>query len=168
PRCIRLPLMLVPPHRCLPPLASSRVLPCDRLVFLFVFYITHRPPSSTLFPYTTLFRSGDRGGFARRRGPRERRLGLQQQLRGDQQPDEREGRGHVADLLGEGPQGGLGVADDRRALQRGDGECAPALPGAPFRRQRRLLSPRRRSTRCSRSATAARGPPRSGGGPARR
>src|SRR5690242_21064173 len=28
----------------------------------FFFLLTRRPPRSTLFPYTTLFRSGDRGG----------------------------------------------------------------------------------------------------------
>src|SRR5438874_9915325 len=38
--------------------------------FLFLFLMTRRPPRSTLFPYTTLFRSprdralGDRGGAA--------------------------------------------------------------------------------------------------------
>src|SRR2546429_6937544 len=36
----------------------------DRVVFFFFFLMIRRPPRSTLFPYTTLFRSG------RGRGPR--------------------------------------------------------------------------------------------------
>src|SRR5438270_6558880 len=32
------------------------------LFFLFFFLMIRRPPRSTLFPYTTLFRSGDRRG----------------------------------------------------------------------------------------------------------
>src|SRR5207248_9017102 len=32
----------------------------------FFLVMTRRPPRSTLFPYTTLFRSGDRGGAGRR------------------------------------------------------------------------------------------------------
>src|SRR6267142_3625130 len=36
--------------------------------FFFFFLMIRRPPRSTLFPYTTLFRS--RGGLARRRSPR--------------------------------------------------------------------------------------------------
>src|SRR2546422_8725267 len=33
------------------------------LVFLFFFLMIRRPPRSTLFPYTTLFRSSHRGGW---------------------------------------------------------------------------------------------------------
>src|SRR2546426_12609515 len=32
------------------------------IFFLFFFLMIRRPPRSTLFPYTTLFRSNDRGG----------------------------------------------------------------------------------------------------------
>src|SRR6266705_4119693 len=48
--------------------ARSRVL----LLFLifFFFLMIRRPPRSTLFPYTTLFRSPAAGGPARRRGRR--------------------------------------------------------------------------------------------------
>src|SRR3546814_16975753 len=49
-----------------------------RMVVL-VFLMTRRPPRSTrtdsLFPYTTLFRSADRGRRARARGRRRRRRG---------------------------------------------------------------------------------------------
>src|SRR5437868_11320330 len=34
----------------------------QRFIFLFFFLILRRPPSSTLFPYTTLFRSGSACG----------------------------------------------------------------------------------------------------------
>src|SRR3712207_9410211 len=39
---------------------------CSLLFFLMI----RRPPRSTLFPYTTLFRSGDRGGGSRAVGGR--------------------------------------------------------------------------------------------------
>src|SRR2546427_11126881 len=42
---------------------------CSTLFFFFFFLMIRRPPRSTLFPYTTLFRSGGSG----RRGPRQRR-----------------------------------------------------------------------------------------------
>src|SRR5258708_30768012 len=35
----------------------------SRYVFLFFFLMIRRPPRSTLFPYTTLFRSLERGDF---------------------------------------------------------------------------------------------------------
>src|SRR6267143_1620279 len=37
------------------------------LSYLFFFLMIRRPPRSTLFPYTTLFRSGPRGGLVRDR-----------------------------------------------------------------------------------------------------
>src|SRR5256885_14661646 len=40
---------------------------CSLLIIFFFFLMIRRPPRSTLFPYTTLFRSG-RGGRARPRG----------------------------------------------------------------------------------------------------
>src|SRR6266478_7965687 len=52
---------------------------CDFLVFFFL--MIRRPPRSTLFPYTTLFRSSRRrslacAGQSRRRAPRGRRESL--------------------------------------------------------------------------------------------
>src|SRR2546422_7441155 len=51
--------------------------------FIFFFLMIRRPPRSTLFPYTTLFRSPDRGGHAfpchhgvRRRGGAEHDVGV--------------------------------------------------------------------------------------------
>src|SRR5690349_23187802 len=46
---------------------------CSLLIFVFFFLMIRRPPRSTLFPYTTLFRSGSRadsqaGGQPRRGG----------------------------------------------------------------------------------------------------
>src|SRR5260221_12825071 len=38
-----------------PPLLSTHLIPC--LVLFFFFLMIRRPPRSTLFPYTTLFRS---------------------------------------------------------------------------------------------------------------
>src|SRR5439155_23046825 len=47
-------------------------LVCCFFCFLFFFLMIWRPPRSTLFPYTTLFRSRDRQGRVRR-GDRDRR-----------------------------------------------------------------------------------------------
>src|SRR6266853_4147943 len=35
-------------------------IPCMYILIIFFFLMIRRPPRSTLFPYTTLFRSGDR------------------------------------------------------------------------------------------------------------
>src|SRR3954467_16003628 len=48
---------------------GQRVLRAS-LCFLFFFLMIRRPPRSTLFPYTTLFRSHRRVRAARRRGRR--------------------------------------------------------------------------------------------------
>src|SRR5256885_4159830 len=40
----------------------------QHLSFIFFFLMIRRPPRSTLFPYTTLFRSRGAGGTGRRRG----------------------------------------------------------------------------------------------------
>src|ERR1043166_9754572 len=48
----------------------SRYLAC--VVSFFVFLMIRRPPRSTLFPYTTLFRSGSDGRQATDRGARVR------------------------------------------------------------------------------------------------
>src|SRR5262249_60152718 len=59
--------LLLPPRLCClcpPPLLHP-------LAFFFFFLMIPRPPRSTLFPYTTLFRSAARGsGRARRPSPR--------------------------------------------------------------------------------------------------
>src|SRR5258707_12064365 len=47
---------------CLPPLCSNSV--CHRFFFFFFFLMIRRPPRSTLFPYTTLFRSEPLGVVA--------------------------------------------------------------------------------------------------------
>src|SRR6266487_5061970 len=44
----------------------------DRFLPFFFFLIIPRPPRSTLFPYTTLFRSSRRRGGCGRAGPRRR------------------------------------------------------------------------------------------------
>src|SRR3712207_9534988 len=44
--------------------------------FLFFFLMIRRPPRSTLFPYTTLFRSGRRPPPRVRRVPTSRRVGV--------------------------------------------------------------------------------------------
>src|SRR3712207_6298550 len=65
-----------------------------------------RPPRSTLFPYTTLFRSKGRPGARHRRGPRGR------DERGQQPPGYREGlRGGLPVAEGE-------VLDERRGEER--------------------------------------------------
>src|SRR6266516_5704605 len=43
------------------------------IIHFFFFLMIRRPPRSTLFPYTTLFRSRGSGRAARRPGPRRRR-----------------------------------------------------------------------------------------------
>src|SRR6266566_9799317 len=42
----------------------------SRFVFLFFFLMIRRPPRSTLFPYTTLFRSGEADGQTETAPPR--------------------------------------------------------------------------------------------------
>src|SRR2546430_9501586 len=44
--------------------------PISSISLFFFFLIIRRPPRSTLFPSTTLFRSGSAGNFLCRRGPR--------------------------------------------------------------------------------------------------
>src|SRR6266480_7173260 len=43
---------------------------CSFYIFFFFFLMIRRPPRSTLFPYTTLFRPGRRDGCVDRRHPR--------------------------------------------------------------------------------------------------
>src|SRR4051794_41941789 len=43
---------------------------------VFFFLMIRRPPRSTLFPYTTLFRSGALGRYSGRKGERQRRMGV--------------------------------------------------------------------------------------------
>src|SRR5438045_6914623 len=51
-------------------LALLRFLPfSSRCLFSFFFLMIRRPPRSTLFPYTTLFRSHRQGGRGRALGP---------------------------------------------------------------------------------------------------
>src|SRR3712207_9214081 len=67
------------------------------LYFLFFFLMIRRPPRSTLFPYTTLFRSR---GRVRRRGPR--RTG-----RGPRRAVRRPGRRGLRGVVPRGRQHGL-------------------------------------------------------------
>src|SRR5437762_13269176 len=50
----------------------------DFSIFAFFFLMLRRPPRSTLFPYTTLFRSGPRPGSRRQKGDQEFREGDRQ------------------------------------------------------------------------------------------
>src|SRR5438105_9687081 len=46
-------------HYIMSPVVSYNVLSSDSLFLFFFFLMIRRPPRSTLFPYTTLFRSGE-------------------------------------------------------------------------------------------------------------
>src|SRR5437762_14374298 len=49
-------------------MSFSSIVLCDSYLVLFFFFLMiRRPPRSTLFPYTTLFRSVDRAHCGRRR-----------------------------------------------------------------------------------------------------
>src|SRR5215510_15855402 len=70
-------------------------------VFLFFFFLMiRRPPRSTLFPYTTLFRSPRRRGW-RVAGPglrvlrRRRRTGARARRRSEEHTSELQSRGHL-------------------------------------------------------------------------
>src|SRR6266498_3829310 len=82
-------------------------------VFFFFFLMIRRPPRSTLFPYTTLFRSGD--GLPRPPRPRgPRRDG----------PKDRSGRTvqpNVDRLAGREPGPGRGHRGSRCTIRRGQG-----------------------------------------------
>src|SRR5215813_14708695 len=61
-------------HENYPDLSSDldciiQLLENDVTFFFFFFLMIRRPPRSTLFPYTTLFRSSRRARLARGRGP---------------------------------------------------------------------------------------------------
>src|SRR2546427_10980634 len=109
-----------------------------------------RPPRSTLFPYTTLFRSRGAGDGMRRGGPR-RRLLRRAAVRGP-----------PGGLPGGGPRPGGAVAGAPRAARQGD------------RRQARSRGREGRDGRCGAVRGAPPGAPRAGapgraggGGPAR-
>src|SRR2546427_12573266 len=77
-----------------------------------------RPPRSTLFPYTTLFRSHRRADLVRRVGHR---------------PDRGVRPGHGACGDGKDPDAGLGGAEHGRGLEPGPlvpGGLGPPAPGA--------------------------------------
>src|SRR3712207_7741808 len=74
-----------------------------------------RPPRSTLFPYTTLFRSALLGDHLRRRPGRDQGVEARQRAAGDGDEDEREQR------AGEDRPGALpGELADRVGLQRSE------------------------------------------------
>src|SRR2546430_3726198 len=91
----------------------SSYLCVTRFYFFFFFLMIRRPPRSTLFPYTTLFRSldlvhHDVGGDHRGRG-----LGLRRQAlrHDDQEPHHRFLELHGALVLGQELRGGLELRD---------------------------------------------------------
>src|SRR5947209_20066575 len=61
----------------------------------FVFSRLPRPPSSTLFPYTTLFRSPARSCSARRRSRRSRRRRDRRDLRSEEHTSELQSRQYL-------------------------------------------------------------------------
>src|SRR2546425_6838826 len=89
-----------------------------------------RPPRSTLFPYTTLFRSQSRPGGGRLAGTRDRGLHV---LRGRPEGNDRGGRGggeRVMPRIVATPIAGPGERPRRGTPRRGTpGEVAGALPG---------------------------------------
>src|SRR6266478_10114674 len=100
------------------------------LFFFFFFLMIRRPPRSTLFPYTTLFRSRGRAARARRRAGRELRPGRPAHLRGPDRGGE-PARGQAGAAAGE-------VALDARAHRVRVSAAGEALgpPGAPPLRRR--------------------------------
>src|SRR2546430_13226883 len=126
-----------------------------------------RPPRSTLFPYTTLFRSGDRG----RREPQDRLL--ERRRRGAH-------RALGAPRGGALPQGGFPPRRLRRAPPRRDGlDRGEPLGAGGIRGPRRepagareprhgaaLRAQRERRGRRRRAARSFPGPPAPGGGAA--
>src|SRR5260370_29727885 len=103
---------------------------------LFFFLMIRRPPRSTLFPYTTLFRSGlDRVPVLRRRDLR-RREDIQTNLcdpGSDQLDGLRRGMRHVDDA----PVDERTAVDDADVHRLGVGEIGEALPGAEGERAMR-------------------------------
>src|SRR3984893_19108304 len=62
--------------------------------FFFFFLMIRRPPRSTLFPYTTLFRS-HAGCEARRRLRFRTQMALQKSVRSEEHTSELQSRGHL-------------------------------------------------------------------------
>src|SRR2546426_10722654 len=88
--------------------------------FFFFFLMIRRPPRSTLFPYTTLFRSADRA-LHRRRSPRHGRPGDGPVPVGR----DRIGLEHAATARREGAAPVLRAGRRSRAHARGDRRDAP-------------------------------------------
>src|SRR6202043_3890596 len=63
--------------------------------FFFFFLMIRRPPRSTLFPYTTLFRSDPPPGVPRQRGPRSRDCHAAPPPRSEEHTSELQSRGHL-------------------------------------------------------------------------
>src|SRR2546430_15971022 len=105
------------------------------MILFFFFLMIRRPPRSTLFPYTTLFRSlrrrGDRRGRCRSRGARQARArrpdARSERFHGARvaaaRPRDRGSaippacRGHTRDVRGRG--GGGGAARERKSVVEG-------------------------------------------------
>src|SRR5258705_3094264 len=67
------------------------------VIFYFFFLMIRRPPRSTLFPYTTLFRSGDGAGARRQRLQRAQRLfqGVARRTRSEEHTSELQSLRHL-------------------------------------------------------------------------
>src|SRR2546430_16802360 len=79
---------------------------CIRDCVFFFFLMIRRPPRSTLFPYTTLFRSQDRLLIRRKAEPSRHGAGLRQGVRGLRRGSVRRGCGR-----------GGGTSEDRKSTR---------------------------------------------------
>src|SRR5690554_170648 len=123
------------------------------LYFFFFFLMIRRPPRSTLFPYTTLFRSpGITAGPGDGRLPAVVGAGspgrggddLSAPPAGPQSQQRAEGRGPGQGVAAPGPAGGLG----RSSVSSGSLRPRPGPKGP-----RRLLPPRWKETSCAPQVT---------------
>src|SRR2546429_8782395 len=94
--------MSVDSHTCTFPASRYPVSTASPHLFFFFFFflMIRRPPRSTLFPYTTLFRSCAEGaraapGLRRRRGALESRAGGRHRLRSEEHTSELQSRLHL-------------------------------------------------------------------------
>src|SRR6478672_11365242 len=126
--------------------------------FFFFFLMIRRPPRSTLFPYTTLFRSESRGSSPDRRAGR----GIRSPPRADGGRGRRSGTGGPlvaqTDRGRTAPPSGPDARDSHAPPARRRSPAPPPPPAAPAP----TAGPRRESTCCGpagRSAPGAAGPP---------
>src|SRR2546430_13259421 len=96
-------------------------MPLSNLILFFFFLMIRRPPRSTLFPYTTLFRSVDLAGHDRRPrlDLRETQLAEARRGSGGEKPQV---EADLAEVYGEGAQRARARQDRPQAPRRRD--CA--------------------------------------------